>query len=294
MSDFSEAIEAMEATGDFRVLRKLQPRSVFTPHDGSDTKTALLLDVETTGLEASDEVIELAMVPFTYGADGQIFEVLPAYQAFNEPAKPITAEITKLTGITSEMVAGQRFDLAQIESIVHGASLVIAHNAAFDRPHAERVSSLFSKRPWACSMSQIDWADEGFEGAKLCYLAMGAGFFYDRHRAVNDCHAAIELLSRRLPVSGQLGLAALLDRARQPSLRVMATGSPFEAKDLLKARGYRWKPDAKTWWSELSVADGEAELEWLRAEVYRHPGREIPIKKITAMDRFSERAGRIA
>ena len=43
-------------------------------------------------------------------------------------------------------------------------------------------------------MSQVEWQSEGHEGVKLAWLAAGAGFFYDKHRAVNDCHAGIELL----------------------------------------------------------------------------------------------------
>jgi len=88
-------------------------------------------------------------------------------------------------------------------------------------------------------MSQIDWKAEGFEGTKLGYLAQGAGFFYDRHRAISDCLAAIELLAEPLPVSKVSGLARLLGAARTPSWRIWSENSPFALKDKLKARGYR-------------------------------------------------------
>ena len=89
-------------------------------------------------------------------------------------------------------------------------------------------------------MSQVDWIDEGHEGVKLAYLAAGAGFFYDRHRAVHDCRAAIELLAAPLPSSGALAMQKLLEKARRPSWRIWAENSPFDLKDVLKARGYRW------------------------------------------------------
>ena len=64
----SEAMAlALEATGDYRVLRKIQQRKIITPPDGTPTKNGLFVDVETTGLDPDrHEIIELAMVPFTY------------------------------------------------------------------------------------------------------------------------------------------------------------------------------------------------------------------------------------
>jgi hypothetical protein len=105
------------------------------------------------------------------------------------------------------------------------AALVIAHNASFDRRLLERFSPVFQTKPWACSMSEIDWKDEGHEGVKLAYLAAGAGFFYDRHRATSDCAAAIELLARDLPRSGQPALARLLEAAT--STRSCARSTPM-------------------------------------------------------------------
>ncbi|WP_265000954.1 exonuclease domain-containing protein, partial [Komagataeibacter europaeus] len=45
-----------------------------------------LIDVETTGLDLqNDEIIELAMISFTYSLDGRIFEVGQTFQHFQEP-----------------------------------------------------------------------------------------------------------------------------------------------------------------------------------------------------------------
>jgi DNA polymerase III epsilon subunit-like protein len=46
------------------------------------------------------------------------------------------------------------------------ARLVVAHNAAFDRKFLERPCETFSTKPWACSISQINWAAEGYEGSR--------------------------------------------------------------------------------------------------------------------------------
>ena len=47
------------------------------------------------------------MVPFTYALDGRIFEIHEAFQKLRDPGRPIPPEITAITGITDEMVAGQ-------------------------------------------------------------------------------------------------------------------------------------------------------------------------------------------
>ena len=81
---------ALEASGDYRVLRKLVPRTVLAPLNGASFKTALFVDVETTGLDpVNDEIIELAMIPFTYGVNGQIFSTLEPFQSFQQPNVPI-------------------------------------------------------------------------------------------------------------------------------------------------------------------------------------------------------------
>lgn len=66
-------------------------------------------------------------------------------------------------------------------------------------------------------------------------------------QALHDCLATLELPSRPLPVSGRPGLAHLLKRAHQPSYRVVAAKAPFEHKDALKRRGYRWSGGDDGW-----------------------------------------------
>ena len=264
IDNVGQSIAALEATGNYRVLRRLQPRIASELRTSSATRLGLFLDTETTGTDhATDEIIELAMVPFTYSLDGAILAVGAPFNALNEPSVPISPEITALTGITQEMVAGHRIDADAVEHFVAPAALVIAHHAGFDRPFVERAWPVFETKPWACSMTQIPWKDEGFDGVKLRYLSMLSGFFYDAHRAAADCDAAIELLSRPLPRSRRRALAVLLEAARQPTYRVWAENSPFEQKDVLKKRGYRWSGDTgcppRCWYVDVAEEQREAE-----------------------------------
>ena len=291
--NLADLANLLSASDDYRVQRRLIPRSTVTPPDGTPTKTAILIDVETTGLDLqNDEIIELAMISFTYSPDGRIFEIRQTFQRFQEPSRQISPEITRITGITNAMVAGHKIDVAEVAAFAGPAAIVIAHNAGFDRRFAERLSDVFTTKPWACSMSEIDWAAEGFEGTKLHYLAAGAGFFYDRHRAEHDCRAVIELLASELPVSNRTALAILLERARQPTWRIWAENSPYDLKDALKARGYRWNgdgnPKPRAWYIDVDDARREAEINFLRKEIYLRDV-ELLVHRMDAYNRFSDR-----
>ena len=139
--------EALAKSADYRVLRRLVPRTTFAPSIGQSTKTGILLDVETTGLDQQkDEIIELGMVKFDYLPDGRIAGLKDAFSSFNEPSVSIPLDVTALTGITNEMVAGQRIDEAAVSSFANDAVIVIAHNASFDRKFAERYWPIFQRK----------------------------------------------------------------------------------------------------------------------------------------------------
>lgn len=294
LTELEHMARDLETSGRYRVLRRLEARSVLTAADGSETRLGMFVDVETTGLDpVHDEIIEIAMVPFTYGLDGRIFDLQTPLHKFRQPDRPIPEEVTALTGISNEMVAGHKADPDEIAAFLEPAAVVLAHNAAFDRRFLERIFTPFAGKPWACSMTQVDWQGEGFDGTKLAYLTQAAGFFYERHRAFHDCIAAIELLARTLPKSGITALASLLNNARRPSVRIWAEGSPFDLKGALKARGYRWNGDAKVhprcWYIDVDELMRDDELAYLRTEIYRR-NVELPMSTITALERFSDRS----
>ena len=97
----------LEATGNYKILRRLSPQQPVATLAGSIGKVGLIVDFETTGLDAcKDEIIEIAMVKFLYASSHQVTGVNGLFQAFNQPAATIPPEIVELTGITDAMVAG--------------------------------------------------------------------------------------------------------------------------------------------------------------------------------------------
>jgi DNA polymerase III subunit epsilon len=285
--------DALRLSPDYRVLRRLIPRIPIAPSASPETRTAGVLDTETTGLDARmDEILELGMVKFDYLPDGHIAGVRDTFAAFNEPSAPITAEITALTGITDEMVAGHRIDEAEVAAFVDDAAIIIAHNSAFDRKFAERYWPVFEKKAWGCSATEIEWRAHGFAGAQLGYLLNGAGYFHAAHRAVDDCHALLEVLAFELPTTGSPALALLLETARKATVRVWAEQSPFELKDSLKKRGYRWNDGSdgrpKSWFVDVCETRLDQEIAFLRTEIYLRDV-ELRTQALTAFTRFSSR-----
>lgn len=287
-------IAALTATGAFRVLRRLQVPPRYTDPRGAKTHTALFIDVETTGLKRdADHIIQLAMVPFTFTEDGCVCDVRRSESWYEDPGIPISAEITRLTGIRQEDVAGQRIDDARVQALLDDAVLVIAHNAAFDRPFLERRISGFAALPWACSMAEVPWIEEGLPTTKLEWLSeKHAGVFYDAHRADVDCFAGIHLLASTLP-SGRRAMAVLLDRVREKTVRVWAVESPFVTKGLLKERGYRWSAgdngSPKAWFRDLPETALDEETCWLRAHIYLEKPCPAVMQRVGARTRYSHR-----
>jgi len=295
--DLDTLAAMLEQHPDFKVLRRLKPELNFPAAPVGAVVRILVLDTETTGLEHSqDKIIELALLQVDVDlATGLPVGVVSVYDELEDPGVPISKEIEAITGISSAMVAGHHLDEARIASLLEGVDLVIAHNAAFDRPFCEARIPAFARLPWGCSFADIDWKKEGQSSAKLEYLALEKGWFYDAHRAEVDCHALLAVLGQPLPASQMTGLAKILAASQGPSYRLQATNAPFEAKDLLKARAYRWNAEQRVWQTRVaSEADLAAECEWLKTSVFSGRAARVQVEKLTAMEKYSSRAGELS
>ncbi len=278
---------------DYRVLRRLVPREDWGQPGDGPTSRVLLLDTETTGLDARQErVIELALLSVQVDqGSGQPVGPVRSYASFEDPGKPIPAAIQEITGIDDHMVRGQRIDDAQVQQLVQQADLVVAHNAGFDRPFVEQRLPVFVDCAWACSFAGIDWKREGRGSSKLEFLAGEAGWFYDAHRALVDCHALLQVLT--VPLSdGRTGLQHLIAQADGVRYKLQAMGAPFEAKDSLKARAYRWDSEARVWWTSLRSKEAlDQECHWLKSAVYGGRSVRVRLEEQDARVQFSARPG---
>lgn len=294
------AITGLHTTGEYLVLRKinLDRDHRFTHKTRPNLCVGLCLDTETTGLDHTiDRIIELGIVAFEYDPQtAEIIRITGRYNGFEDPGEPLPREIVEITGITDQMLSGQQFDDPTITQLAQQASLVIAHNAGFDRPFVEQRFAIFQQLPWACTVNQIDWQAERLPARSLEYLLFKFGWCINAHRALDDAEGVLGLLLEQLPVSGQPLFKALLTASALSASRIYAVNAPFDKKELLKQRGYRWSDGSggtpKCWWASVPEANEQQELKFLADEIYPD-GRTggVQIKRVSPLDRFSIREG---
>src|SRR5215472_2953476 len=114
--DVEQTLEQMARSlvesGDYRVTSRLEPQAEYHPPDNTQKLVAAVVDVETTGTDPDrDKIIEVGICLFEYERQsGRVYRVLGASQWLEDPGISIPPEITKITGITDETVAGHRTD----------------------------------------------------------------------------------------------------------------------------------------------------------------------------------------
>ena len=175
--------------------------------------TFVVVDLETTGgSPAAANITEVGAVKICGG------EVLGEFQTLVNPAGPIPAFISVLTGITDQMVA----DSPRIEAVFPAflefarGSVLVAHNAPFDISFL-KAAALLTGHPWppfrvvdtAHLARQLVSKDEA-PNRKLGTLAtlFGAVTTPD-HRALHDARATVDVLHGLIARVGSLGVVTL-------------------------------------------------------------------------------------
>lgn len=247
---------------DFKILERvpLKPEPIRLGEPNLDDISVVILDTETTGFERTNAIIELGMVHCQFSLQtGQLTSIDAVFDEFDDPHRPIPDEITTITGITDQMVADKRIDEYAVSKWLGSDPLIVAHNAAFDRPFFERRFGRLDKYRWVCSLEDIPWKTMGYEYRSLSALLAQEGWFYDGHRAHIDCLAVAWLLSS---VPG--ALSCLIQASANTYVKVCAGRNTYDIKDHLKKRGYRWDSVQRMWWRTISESNLSAEMTYLR------------------------------
>jgi len=231
----------------------------------------VFLDTETTGVNrTNDKIIELALKIATFEkSSGMIVSIDQVYESFNDPGEEISQEITMLTGISNEMIQDQSIDWSMVDTILKDADIVVAHNASFDRAFVEKHSSVSPNKIWACSINDIDWLSRGFSSFKQELLCYWHGFYFEAHRAMNDVDALIHLLTHP-SYDIDRPVLELIENSQKPTYIIFATNFNYDPvkKDIVKANKYKWNPDEKIWYKNVTFDILESEKEWLTGVIY--------------------------
>lgn len=174
--------------------------AVFSPRGQNLDDTYVVFDIETTGLSKEKEMItEIGAVKV---ADGKIID---RFSTFVNPQRPISAEITKLTGITDDMVK----DAPTIENILPEFlkfcedTVLVAHNASFDtgfiRIAAERAGLGELHHTVVDTLELARALLPELNKHKLDIVCEYLGVTLNgHHRAVNDAEATAEVFIKFL------------------------------------------------------------------------------------------------
>ena len=174
--------------------------AVFSPRGQNLNDTYVVFDIETTGLSKEKEMItEIGAVKV---ADGKIID---RFSTFVNPQRPISAEITKLTGITDDMVK----DAPTIENVLPEFlkfcedTVLVAHNASFDtgfiRIAAERAGLGELHHTIVDTLELARALLPELNKHKLDIVCEHLGVTLNgHHRAVNDAEATAEVFIKFL------------------------------------------------------------------------------------------------
>ena len=156
-----------------------------------------VIDVETTGLSPKTErLTEIAIIILEEG------KIIEEYSTLINPEKKVPYRITQLTGINTQMVqdAPYFYEIAKkVVEITEGCTFV-AHNASFDYRF---IQAEFARYGFEYQRKMLDTVKlsrkllPGFKSYSLGKLTAQLGIqIKDRHRALGDALATVELLHK--------------------------------------------------------------------------------------------------
>ena len=230
-----------EKLEDFKVIYGIEnyfvddtARVLFGENLEIDLKNAfddeyVVFDIETTGLSVQNcKITEIGAVRMKNG------EVLERFNTFADPECHIPENITELTGITDEMVAGAPSQDEAVKAFLDfaGDKILVAHNANFDASFIRRAAEN-AKIPFPNSyldtVALSRFLNKGLKNHKLDTLAehYNLGDF-NHHRASDDAEILARILKCMFEDLSKEGMRTLEELSREMS----------ENADPLKMRPY--------------------------------------------------------
>ncbi len=163
------------------------------------TDAFVVFDLETTGLSAAScAITEIGAVRFRAG------KVEDTFSTYVDPGMPIPAEITRLTGITDEMVRGAPSQKDAVKAFLDFAAdaVLVAHNASFDTGFVRTVcvrENLSFENSYLDTVALSRYLNPELNKHKLDTLAE---FYrlgdFNHHRAVDDTVMLAQIFNKMI------------------------------------------------------------------------------------------------
>ena len=166
-----------------------------------------IIDIETTGVSKHrGKITEIAI----YKHDGK--QVIDEFVSLINPETSIPHDISRLTGITNQMVADapRFFEVAKRILEITEATVFVAHNVNFDfgfmEEEFDRLGYDFQRKKM-CTVKQSRVLIPGHRSYSLGKLTTELGINLDgRHRAAGDAKATVKLFELLYAIDPEFGL----------------------------------------------------------------------------------------
>jgi|TARA_A100001518_G_C1226702_1_gene77004 DNA polymerase-3 subunit epsilon len=256
-----------------RTLYRIVPLADWRPPEnaGPPHMKIAVLDLETEGLDPLyHQILEFSVAMIAIDAEGQILSVDGPYTGLRDPGRPIEIPISKITGITDDMVAGQTMSGTKIAAFLGRANACLSFNVRFDRQYLEMLVPEVGEMPWICAMADVPWLDLGFDGKAQNYLLAQAAMFNPvAHRAADDVASLVNLLAHECR-DGRTVMAHALEGAKSPTWRFEASDLPHRLQKDAYRHAYR-RSYHGVYHKLVREAEHDAEVAWYRELVGRDP-----------------------
>ena len=209
------------------------------------SKKFAIIDIETTGgLSKRDRITEIGIVIH----DGK--QVVESYETLVNPERSIPSNITRITGITDDMVADapKFYQIAKKIVELTEDTIFVAHNVRFDysfiKQEFENLGYTFSKK----QLCTVRLTKKVFPGIKSYSLGSLINHFnievHSRHRALEDARATAIIFDKILKSNeGQLSINKFINGAL--ALTKLPEGvSKEDIKSLPETHGVYYMHDA--------------------------------------------------
>lgn len=294
-AELNRMVASLEMSGAYRVLDRFELQSRYgEAGDPGDIRSVMFVATETTGVSVfSDVMFEIGYVVADVDTKtGAVLRIGGKYMGFENPARPLGAYISELTGLNDDDLQGKRFDESRVEADLAKVDLVVSHNAELERPFLEKRFKGFEEKWFACSGVDVNWLAFGSRLKNLEFLAFKlARVFFEGQRALSQAEMMVHVLGQEVPEMG-VPMAEMLHNSRGIVHRVWADGAAPQVGGMLKAAGYEYSTinsplDIKrTWYRETSDVQGE--LMWL-AQGALPEGSMVTVDVVTGRERFTGR-----
>ena len=218
---FQEAAKAAKEVG-MKILYGMEAyfvddtaRAVFGTKNISFDDEFVVFDIETTGLSAlSCKITEIGAVKVKND------EVIDIFSTFVDPETHIPEQITTLTGITDEMVAGAPKTEEAVRAFLDfaGGRTLVAHNAPFDTSFIRKAAEDFGlefNNDFLDTVSISRFVNPDLKKHKLDVLA---DYFhlgdFGHHRAYNDAEMTAKIFYRMVDKLSSEGIENTFAMAR--------------------------------------------------------------------------------